>query len=140
MSETHAAPSTATPEALFKLWQGFLYQSVAFAAVVLLGTLYLEFEPARPEWQPYVLLLSIAALAAGIVLLQRHRNWLQQVRRDQPDRLQKLRERMALGMAVADLPAIAGVLYYVATGNGFALLLLLLAGTCLLVYLYKPNA
>jgi len=138
MSETHAAPSAVTPEAIFKLWQGFLYQSVAFAAAVLLGTLYLEFEPARPEWQPYVLVLAIAALAAGMLLLQRHRGWLRQVRRDQPDRLQQLRERMALGMAVADLPAIAGVLYYVATGNGFALMLLL-ASTCLLVYLYKPT-
>ena len=139
MFETHAAPSAVTPEALFKLWQGFLYQSVAFAVVVLLGTLYLEFEPARPEWQPYVLVLSIAALAAGMLLLQRHRGWLRQVRRDQPDRLQQLRERMTLGMAVADLPAIAGVLYYIATGNGFALMLLL-GSTCLLVYLYKPNA
>ena len=138
MSETQAASSAVTPEALFKLWQGFLYQSVAFAAAVLLGTLYLEFEPARPEWQPYVLGLSIAALAAAIMLLQRHRGWLQQPRRDQPDRLQQLRERMTLGMAVADLPAIAGVLYHVATGNGLVLLLLL-ASTCLLVYLYKPN-
>ncbi len=139
MSETQAASSAVTPEALFKLWQSFLYQSVAFAAAVLLGTLYLEFEPARPEWQPYVLVLSIAALAAAIMLLQRHRGWLQQARREQPDRLQQLRERMTLGMAVADLPAIAGVLYYVATGNGFALMLPL-ASTCLLVYLYKPNA
>ena len=57
---------------------------------------------------------------------------------NQPGRLQQLRERMTLGMAVADLPAIAGVLYYVATGNGLVLLLLL-ASTCLLVYLYKPN-
>ena len=138
MSEAEAASSAVTPEALFKLWQGFLYQSVAFAAAVLLGTFYLEFEPARPEWQPYVLALSIAALAAGILLLQRHRGWLRQARREQPDRMQQLRERMTLGMAVADLPAIAGVLYYVATGNGFALMLLL-ASTCLLVYLYKPN-
>lgn len=138
MSETQAVSSAVTPEALIKLWQGFLYQSVAFAAAVLLGTLYLEFEPARPEWQPYVLGLSIAALAAAIMLLQRHRGWLRQARREQPDRMQQLRERMTLGMAVADLPAIAGVLYYVATGNGFALMLLL-ASTCLLVYLYKPN-
>lgn len=138
MSETQAASSAVTPEVLVKLWQGFLYQSVAFAAAVLFGTLYLEFEPARPEWQPYVLVLAIAALAAGMLLLQRHRGWLRQVRRDQPDRLQQLRERMTLGMAVADLPAIAGVLYYIATGNGFALMLLL-ASTCLLVYLYKPD-
>lgn len=133
-------PETVTADGLVRLWQSFFFQSIAFALIVVIAATQLDIAGLYPEWEPYTLALALASLLPSIPLLMRYRDL------SQPDgsrrteaRLRDLRTRMVWGMTVADLPAFAGLLHYVTTGQ-FVTLVLLLAASSVLIYLYKPPA
>lgn len=138
MARAAQPPTGSVTVGLLQLWQSFFYQSIAFALIVAIAATQLELAGLHPEWQPYTLGLVLVSLLPSIPLLLRSRELVQSdaVRRNEA-RLRELRTLMFWGMTVADLPAFAGLLHYVMTGQ-FVVLALLLGGSSTLIYLYKP--
>lgn len=133
---THPPGSAA--DGLVRLWQSFLFQSIAFALVVVIAAMQLDIAGLYPEWEPYTLALALASLLPSVPLLMRYRELSRPgAQREAGAPLRDLRTRLAWSMTVADLPAFAGLLHYVATGQ-FVTLVLLLAASAVTIYLYKP--
>lgn len=140
MPRATPSPASVDADGLLRLWQSSFYQSIAFALIVAIAATQLELAGLHPEWQPYTLGLVLVSLLPSIPLLLRYREEIQSGRgRPTEARLRELRSRMLWGMVVADLPAFAGLLHYVMTGQ-FVVLAILLVASSALIYLYKPPA
>jgi len=138
MARVTPPPQAASTDAL-RLWQSFFYQSIAFALIVVIASTQLEIAGLYPEWEPYTLAIALASLLPSVPLLMRYRELSQDgAPRRGDEHPRELRSRMFWGMTVADLPAFAGLLHYVVTGQ-FVTLVLLLVASSALVYLYKPT-
>jgi hypothetical protein len=142
MNDDDTAPrrEPPSPEALRKIWLGFLYQSIAFLVVLVLVINYVEFSAFRPAWGTYSFGLGILSVLPSIPLLMRFRRLKlgsTLARRSDPDHLKALRQSLVLGVALADLPALMGIIHFFLTADLFQLVLLCLT-TVVLIYLYKP--
>jgi hypothetical protein len=98
----------------------------------------LDRAPFAPAWRDAMLLVTGLSVLPSILLLRRWRDQLA-VRHDRSDveRFRQLQTSLTLGLAAADLPALAGFLHHLATGE-----LLVLVGGCIativIMYLYRP--
>lgn len=138
-------PSPGSPAAarqnLLRVWLVFQMQSVAFVVVLIVVALTMELGGHAPQWGGYVLAAAALAIAPSFVLLRRYRE--AESRRHRGDAaaevatLQALQQKLVMGLAVADLPAILGFVHFVLTGDVTGLAAFGLA-TTVLVYLYRP--
>lgn len=131
-----------TPEAMTRLWMSFLSQAIAFTAVLVVATAYIQFDGFRPEWGNYSFALGVLAILPSIPLLREFRELAQRhghpVPPD-PAQLTRMHRKLVTGLAVADLPALVGAGHLFLTAQVVPTLLLCLA-TVALVYLYRPPA
>ncbi len=131
----------ASPENsnLLRLWTGFFAQSIIFVVVLVVAVVYfVKVSVISPEWGKYSLIAAGLSFLPSIPLLRRYKGFFAASRGalDEPTRA-AIRRQMVIGLMVADLPAVAGVLHYAFTGEltvmiGFCVV------TCVIVYLYRP--
>lgn len=142
MNDTAAPPPPPDPgpEALQRLWLAALYQSLAFLAVLVLLTQFVEFGGLHPKWGQYAFGLGLlsAAPALGLhVRLRALRRHTPPWRQRHPEYLARLRRLMLAGIALADLPAMGGFVYYVLAAQFWPMVVLCLASS-LLIYAFQP--
>ncbi|UCH53982.1 MAG: hypothetical protein JSW09_04120 [Pseudomonadota bacterium] len=125
---------------LVQMWLAVFVQSMVFGLVLVVAALSLDVPGYRPEWGPYALGLAVLSILPSIPLWRGYRDMLTSSRvhaLSEAERLRLLQKRLMLGLAVADLPALAGFGYYFLTGQ-----LLEMVGFCIvtsvIVYLYRP--
>ncbi len=129
-----------TMSELTKVWLLSCAHSL-FLPILILGTQ--RFMPGRPMLSaagPYSLLAGVLLAVPSIPMLRRYwritrADGVMAAGRSEP--IMVLRRRLMMGINVADLPALAGVLHYFLTRNAVQSLLLC-ATTVILVFLYRP--
>ncbi|MEK6771474.1 MAG: hypothetical protein AABY62_07540 [Pseudomonadota bacterium] len=131
----------ATPDNsnLLRLWTGFFVQSMIFVIVLVVAMVYfVKTSAIATEWGRYSLIVAGLSFVPSIPLLLRYKEFFATSRgKLEAGQRQSIRRLMVIGMMVADLPAIAGVVHFVLTGElavmgGFSIV------TCVIVYLYRP--
>jgi len=124
---------------LLRLWAGFFIQSIIFVVVVVVAMVFIvKTAVAAPEWGKYSLIAAGLSFLPSIPVLRAYRALFATSRGALDDaRRASIRRLMLAGLVVADLPAIAGVVHYVLTGELFVMLGFCVV-TCVIVYLYRP--
>jgi len=124
---------------LLRLWTGFFVQSMIFVVVLVVAMVYfVKTSAIATEWGKYSLTVAGLSFVPSIPLLLRYKEYFAASRGPlEPQQRQAIRRLMVIGMMVADLPAVAGVVHFVLTGElavmgGFCVV------TCVIVYLYRP--
>jgi hypothetical protein len=133
-----SAPLTA--ELLYRSWQAFFYQSIGFTVILLVASEMFAFGGQRPEWEMYSMIAGAVSLMPSFVLLPRYRDLaapLTKARRDEQALLEQVRGKMMMGMVIGDLPAFAGFLHYVFTGD-VGLMFIFCVASNIVIFVYKP--
>jgi O-antigen/teichoic acid export membrane protein len=124
---------------LYRLWKLFFLQSMVFVVVLVLAVVYfVKTSAIATQWGKYSLIAAGLSFLPSLPLLGRYREMFTASRGVLNEAASAaIRRLLMLGMMVADLPAIAGVVHYVMTGElavmgGFCVV------TCVIVYFYRP--
>lgn len=133
------AASAGTTEALQKLWYVFFWQSLIFCLALVMMTGLLQVTPLAPGWGPFIFGAGLLLIAPALYARSRYRALLAAPRWRQDEAAwNELRRWFFIGLAIADVPALLGLVHFLLTGDGDALTALA-AITCVLVYLFRPS-
>lgn len=138
MAAPDSPPPSQTPS-LMQLWAIMLLSSVVFTVLLVVALLVLNPEPAAPEWRDYTLIAIVLATLPSVVSVRAYRERLAQVwRLDEAERVRVLQTSLMIGLALADLPALAAFLHGYLTGERWPLIVAALV-TLVIVTRYRPE-
>lgn len=132
--ETNTTPPAGPP--LETLWLTLFTSSLVFCVALVGIAFMLDREPFAPHWRDATLLATGLSVLPSLLLQRRWRERLA-ARRPGAETPAALHASLTLGLAVADLPAIAGFVHYLATGELFVLVAGCVA-TVVIMYRYRP--
>jgi hypothetical protein len=129
------APKRAT---LLQTWLVLFIQSIVFGAVLVAVGLTTGIGGLRPDLGQYAMWAIVLAVFPSVPLWRDFRERLAGAMRwEEAERLRALHPRLVLGLAVADLPALAGFAHYLFTAE-----IVPMAAACIvtsvIMYLYRP--
>jgi len=135
--EPNTPPPAGPP--LETLWLTLFSSSLVFGIALIVIALLLDREPFAPAWRDATLFLTGLSVLPSI-LMRRH--WRGRLTARRPDTegqsFPPLHMQLVLGLALADLPALAGFFHYLATGELFVPVAGCVA-TVVIGYLYRPT-
>lgn len=135
-------PSSAPvprPPSLEQLWLIMQMAALMFGVALVAAALILDPQPILPAWQRYTLIAIGVAILPSILAVRSYREQLAQAGRlGSAARTRALQTRLLLGVALADLPALAGFLHAYVSGELWPLIAACVA-TVVIVYRYRPD-
>lgn len=135
----HAGIPPRTTPTLMQLWVMMLLSSVVFSVLLVLVLLTVSPEPLAPAWRHYTMIATGLAVLPSIFSVRAFRERLAQSRRlGEPERARALQTPLLIGLALADLPALAGFLHGYLTGERWPLLVAAVV-TVAIVTRYRPE-
>jgi len=138
MTEPVGTPPAKPPASLLQTWLVLFVQSIVFGVVLVVVALTTGIGGMRPEFGQYALWVAALSVLPSIPLWRDYRERLARQRRTQEtERVRTLYPKLILGLAVADLPALAGFAHYLLTAQ-----IIPMVGCCIvtsiIMYLYRP--
>lgn len=138
MTNPGNSPHSPKPVSLTQTWLILFIQSIVFGAVLVGVGLTTGIGGIRPGLGQYALWAAVLAVFPSIPLWRDYRDRLARSKHMDPaERLRALHPRLVLGLAVADLPALAGFAHYLFTAE-----ITPMVGCCVvtsvIMYLYRP--
>lgn len=134
---THDSPPG--PISLLQLWL-MMALSTAVFTVLLVVVALLNPQPGAPAWRDYTLIAVGIAILPSIFSVRAFRERLAQSwRLGEAERMRLLRTPLTIGLALADLPVLAGFLHAYMTGERWPLIAAALV-TLVIVGRYRPEA
>ncbi|KPL27631.1 MAG: hypothetical protein AMJ72_07720 [Acidithiobacillales bacterium SM1_46] len=138
MTNSSDLPPSPKRISLLQTWLVLFIQSIVFGVVLVVVALTTGIGGMRPELGQYALWAAVLAAFPSIPLWRTYRERLAASRRmEEAERVRTLHPRLVLGLAVADLPALAGFAHYLFTAE-----ITPMVGCCVvtsvIMYLYRP--
>jgi hypothetical protein len=122
MTNSSDLPPSPKRISLLQTWLVLFIQSIVFGVVLVVVALTTGIGGMRPELGQYALWAAVLAASR---------------RMEEAERVRTLHPRLVLGLAVADLPALAGFAHYLFTAE-----ITPMVGCCVvtsvIMYLYRP--
>jgi len=125
---------------LMQLWLTMSLSSLVFAVLLVVVHLVQGPEPVAPAWRDYTLIVTGVAILPSILSVRAFRERLAQSwRLGEEERVRVLQTPLVVGLALADLPVLAGFLHAYLTGERWVLMVAALV-TLVIVARYRPEA
>jgi len=125
---------------LMQLWLTMSLSSLVFAVLLVVVYLVQGPEPVAPAWRDYTLIVTGVAILPSILSVRAFRERLAQSwRLGEEERVRVLQTPLVVGLALADLPVLAGFLHAYLTGERWVLMVAALV-TLVIVARYRPEA
>ena len=132
-----------SPEQMVWRWRAYLSGPVVIP-LILHAVVFSKGGPLGDlgDWTDYLVLIGVGLLAISVVVSMWYRKhaapWLDKLRAPDEEQYRRLYTKWLIGITIADLPAILGIVHFMYTANSWPMLVLS-AASFVLICLYKPS-